>query len=215
MLNQQIQIIAHRGHWDSPTEKNSFTALKRALDSGLGIETDLRDLNGEIVVSHDPPSGELLTARSLFEYYVAQDCPGLLALNIKSDGLQASLKELIEDIGVTSYVCFDMSVPDSLGYIRSDLPILARISDLEPVNLLLDRAEGVWLDELEIPWLNQTTLEHWFAHPGQIHIVSPELHKRDHIPLWQNIKRTLPERSPAAQIFLCTDHVSEAREFFV
>mgnify|MGYP006075220631 CR=1 FL=1 len=34
-------------------EKNMVVAFQRSLELGFGIETDLRDYNGEIVISHD------------------------------------------------------------------------------------------------------------------------------------------------------------------
>jgi len=55
MLIRKSGILAHRGAWTVPKERNSAEALKRALKSGFGIETDLRDLDGTVVISHDPP----------------------------------------------------------------------------------------------------------------------------------------------------------------
>lgn len=34
-----MQIIAHRGFWKTADEKNSFTALKRALECGFERNT--------------------------------------------------------------------------------------------------------------------------------------------------------------------------------
>ena len=53
-----IAILAHRGFWTEPAEKNSREALERAFREGFGIETDIRDRNGALVVSHDPPVGD-------------------------------------------------------------------------------------------------------------------------------------------------------------
>jgi glycerophosphoryl diester phosphodiesterase len=50
------RILAHRGYWLEPGEKNSLSAFRRAFEGGFGIETDIRDLDGELVVSHDPPT---------------------------------------------------------------------------------------------------------------------------------------------------------------
>jgi hypothetical protein len=36
-----IKIIAHRGFWYKPEEKNTLAAFERALQNGFGIETDL------------------------------------------------------------------------------------------------------------------------------------------------------------------------------
>ena len=85
---KRANILAHRGWWTKPAEKNSFEAIRRAIDAGFGIETDFRDLNGTIVISHDPPQGEVLCAESFFGLYAQIGTNGRLALNIKADGLQ-------------------------------------------------------------------------------------------------------------------------------
>ena len=52
---KKSNILAHRGLWFCEEEKNSSNALFKALDLGFGIETDVRDLCGELIISHDPP----------------------------------------------------------------------------------------------------------------------------------------------------------------
>ena len=51
MSKFNIKILAHRGFWKEETEKNTKIAFERAFNSGFGIETDLRDIKGEIVIS--------------------------------------------------------------------------------------------------------------------------------------------------------------------
>ena len=46
-------ILAHRGYWSEKNQQNSFQSFKDALDKGFGIETDFRDHDGKIFVSHD------------------------------------------------------------------------------------------------------------------------------------------------------------------
>lgn len=55
MSKFNIKILAHRGFWKEETEKNTKIAFERAFNSGFGIETDLRDIKGEIVISHNMP----------------------------------------------------------------------------------------------------------------------------------------------------------------
>ena len=50
-----MKILAHRGFWADEEEKNTLSAFGKAFDSGFGIETDIRDRNGELVISHNPP----------------------------------------------------------------------------------------------------------------------------------------------------------------
>ena len=42
------EVRAHRGWWLTPAEKNSKAAFERALAAGYGIETDVRDCDGEL-----------------------------------------------------------------------------------------------------------------------------------------------------------------------
>ena len=57
-----MQIISHRGFWKSKNEQNTIISFQRSFENGFGIETDIRDLNGKLVISHDIPqnSSELL-----------------------------------------------------------------------------------------------------------------------------------------------------------
>tara|TARA_B100000886_G_C20155158_1_gene379734 strand:- start:159 stop:404 length:246 start_codon:yes stop_codon:yes gene_type:complete len=50
-----MQIISHRGLWKSLHERNTAVAFERSFAKGFGLETDLRDFNGDIYISHDVP----------------------------------------------------------------------------------------------------------------------------------------------------------------
>ena len=95
-----------------PAEKNTSIAFTRALENGFGIETDFRDLNGDLVVSHGLPRGDAMPIREFVNLYAATRNDGLMALNIKADGLQSLVKKMAEDLGMQNYFAFDMSVPD-------------------------------------------------------------------------------------------------------
>ena len=62
-------ILAHRGIWNEIVEQNTMIAFKRAFERKIGIETDIRDYNGEIVISHDIPSGKMLFLSDFFKEY--------------------------------------------------------------------------------------------------------------------------------------------------
>ena len=40
---------------EKKNEQNKLVAFKRAINSGFGIETDIRDFNGKLVISHSLP----------------------------------------------------------------------------------------------------------------------------------------------------------------
>ena len=191
---------------------NSVAAFERAWSGGHGIETDLRDLDGEIVVSHDPPKRGAHTMEQFFAAYAARGMGTPLALNIKADGLQSAIEKSVARHHVRNFFLFDMSVPDSLHYLRAGLPVFVRLSEYEPETALLGRAPGVWLDAFESEWWTLDTVRSLQSRGKAVAIVSPELHKRPHEALWRALKG-LDQTSQDA-LMLCTDFPDAAAKAF-
>ena len=61
-----IKILSHRGYWKKVEEKNTIQAFENSFSHGFGLETDIRDLNGKLVVSHDIPIEFALSVDELF-----------------------------------------------------------------------------------------------------------------------------------------------------
>ena len=224
-------ILSHRGYWLNPSEKNTITAFQRSFTLGFGTETDVRDLNGTLVIAHDMPrTGAILFTEFLSLYTTTCQAQGLaytqvpLALNIKADGLQESLKQTLEAFKIPpeAYFLFDMSVPDALVSLRHALPCYTRMSEYEPQPLaFFDRACGVWLDAFHDIWYTPDTHILPLLQAGkQVCVVSPELHTRDPLPLWHALKEcmrrlhTTPEFTSPPWL-LCTDKPEEAQTFFI
>lgn len=203
-------IIAHRGWWSKFEDRNSFAALKRALGEGFGIETDFRDLNGIVVVSHDPPEGDVLEARAFFDLYAKLGATGRLALNIKADGLQKTILALIEQSGTALESCyaFDMAIPDALGYLAQGFPAYTRLSEVEAVPSFLDSAAGVWVDNFTGDFPQVAEAERLLAAGHRVCIVSPELHRRPHRAIWDEIAAAGLHHNPLFE--LCTDLPQDA-----
>ena len=89
-------ILSHRGYWKAAVEKNTRVAFQRSFELGFGTETDLRDFGGKLVISHDPPTADSLLFEDFLSLYQERGNGLPLALNVKSDGLQESAKELSE-----------------------------------------------------------------------------------------------------------------------
>jgi hypothetical protein len=210
----RMNILAHRGCWAQIEKKNSFEALKGALDAGFGIETDFRDCNGAVVISHDPPEGDVLEAKAFFELYAELGANGRLALNIKADGLQKPLLALLSETGVTkeNYYAFDMSVPDVIGYFSHDFPAYTRLSEYEAEPLFLNRAAGVWVDNFTGVFAQVVEAKKILAGGNRACIVSAELHQRDHHALWDEIAAAKLHENPLFE--LCTDLPEAAYTFF-
>ena len=208
-----MKLIAHRGFWLQSEEKNSMKAFSRALEAGFGIETDFRDLNGELVLSHDPPHEGAVSATAFFEL-VHSFPKGLIAVNVKADGLQSTLVAAVSGLPMDRVFVFDMSVPDTLGYFESSTPVFVRASEYEnPCPALLSKASGVWLDAFHGDWFTRRTIEAYRTLGLSVCIVSPELHQRKHDALWGKLKEWGFAADPA--IFLCTDFPDQAEAFFL
>jgi len=214
-MAKPLQIIAHRGDWlESDLPSNSLEALLKAWNAGFGIETDLRDQNGEIVVSHDPAiaSSEALTFSQLLSAIKASPQQNTLALNIKSDGLPF-LDSHLASLSKHEHFFFDMSIPDLLIFKRRKYNYLVRHSEHEPlVESLLNEASGVWLDCFDNINYKLDNLSEILSRTHQVCIVSPELHGYDHRPLWLKLRALLKQCT--GHVLLCTDYPHAASSFF-
>jgi glycerophosphoryl diester phosphodiesterase len=210
----RVEILAHRGWWQKPAQKNTLPALERALAAGLGVETDVRDCSGELVVSHDPPFYGVLLFRKLLEARAKCERPGVLALNIKADGLQEMVLEVLREFAVEKFFLFDMPVPDMLAWLKAGVPAFTRHSEYEKPPVLYDRAAGVWLDAFETDWFTRDVIEKHLAAEKKVAVISPEIHGRDPAAVWKMLRGAAGKSTADAPLFLCTDRVAEARRYF-
>ncbi|MFM7469084.1 MAG: hypothetical protein ACKO37_06260 [Vampirovibrionales bacterium] len=235
MPNQPLlRILSHRGYWRVPQEKNTPEAFLRSFQGGFGTETDVRDLDGTLVIAHDIPThtalteGTILTLEAFLALYSScchaqglayQSLP--LALNIKADGLQPLLQKTLETYHIPkdAYFLFDMSIPDALVSLRYALPCYTRMSEYEtPPLAFFEQAQGVWLDAFHSTWYTPETHILPLLEAGkQVCIVSPELHQRAHLPLWESLHQLCKPLSSVQRgcLLLCTDLPEEAQAFFV
>ncbi len=205
-------ILAHRGLWHEPDERNQPEALRLALVQGFGLETDVRDAAGELVIAHDPPTRPAQQLAEVFALHHALAGHTPLAINIKSDGLRHQLKLLLDEHAVKNYFCFDMSVPEMLAYRREGLCCFTRQSEYEPHPPLYENADGVWMDMFESDWIMPEHVVRHLAAGKQVALVSPELHQRPHEDFWTRLRDAGLTGRPG--LMLCTDFPESAREFF-
>ena len=208
-------VISHRGYWKSLHEKNTEAAFIRSFQLDLGTETDLRDFNGEIVISHDIPDASCMTFQHMLELYKMHTTSNPpLALNVKADGLQKKVKDILELMGITNYFFFDMALPDSLAYYQHDLKAFVRYSEFECLNSLYEMSEGVWLDGFKKDLVEEDLLNKILSDGKKVCIVSPELHKRNHIESWEKYKKFDDKLLSSSNLIICTDYPEECMEFF-
>ena len=198
-------ILAHRGRWvETNLPPNSFEALTDALSHGYGIETDIRDVGSQIVIEHDAFQPGTTTLEQLFDFAATNGCKGVLGLNIKADGLVDAVVEMLERFGLDRHFFFDMSIPETLRYLRrTGERTFLRYSDCEiPDATLVTRAGGLWIDCFE-PGRDDVVAD-GLAYAQErglpFCLVSPELHKREPEEYWT---RFLPMVSDSK--YICTD----------
>ena len=133
-------IIEHRINWvDSLI----------AVPSSHGVEIDLRSDNDEIILEHDPfKKGELFL--DWLKHWNGQ----FLVLNVKEEGLEERIVEILLSHKISDYFFLDQSFPFMQKLIRSgNKRTASRASDLESVETaLLAGAEWCWLDSFSGRW---------------------------------------------------------------
>jgi hypothetical protein len=207
-----MKIISHRGYWKAKSEQNSFEALINSFHFGFGVETDIRDFDGNLVISHDLSKKDSLPLELLFKSYNERGNDLPLALNVKSDGLQDELMKLLEKYKIDNYFVFDMSIPDFKSYASKGFNAYFRLSEYES-DLSLDKhSKGIWLDAFDEIWYDKDLIMKCTNLNKQICIVSEELHRRDHIYHWNFLFKEGIHLLD--NIILCTDFPELANNFF-
>jgi hypothetical protein len=197
-------IFAHRGDWHPNLPPNSSQALSAAFSNGFAVETDVRDYQGNLVVSHDPcidPNAQHFDG--LF------DSNKRIAINVKSDGLSDSIAQNLNTIRSSKSFIFDCSFPELLRYKRLGIPHAMRLSEYEKE--MPWTPDYIWLDAFDSDWWIKSEQVHELMKRIPTVIVSPELHKRDHRQVWEKTKGL---RQSGIDVLICTDFPHEAAKEF-
>lgn len=207
-----MKILAHRGYWNDQIKPNSPQALYAALTHGYGFESDIRDYQGKLVISHNIAEETSQDAGEVFQWlHEAQD-QFCFAINIKADGLKDLIQKQLTKKQIQNYFLFDMSVPQMVEFQKVGLTCFTRQSEVEQEPVMYETAAGVWIDGFgENDWIDEALLSRHIAAGKRICLVSPELHKRGHLPFWNRL-RTL--QIDWDLVMLCTDIPDEAANFF-
>ena len=150
-----MKVISHRGYWSGVNKKNTFGAFDASFVLGFGIETDVRDCLGKLVISHDMPRGDEDSFIDLLEKAAAFShvSPLTVAINVKSDGLAQAVSECLKQFPRVDCFAFDMAVPDMRSYFEFDVPVFTRLSDVEKEPVWFEKAAGIWIDAFYTDWV--------------------------------------------------------------
>lgn len=163
-----MELIAHR--------RNRIAELQDT-PTDLGVEVDIRSFGDELVIHHDPyVKGED------FRTWLQAYRHGTLILNVKEEGLEARLIDLMAEHGISRYFFLDQSFPFLIRTARhGERRCAVRVSEFETVETALSLAsliDWVWVDCFtRFPLDNQSAAR--LAEAGlKLCLVSPELQGR-------------------------------------
>lgn len=206
-----MQIISHRGLWyDFNKESNKRISFEQSFEKQYGTETDLRDICGRIVISHNMPEGDEISFEEVLKIMDGKNLP--LALNIKADGQADAILSLLQKYNHTNYFTFDMSIPDMVVQMNKGLKVYTGFSDILKKPVLLEKATGVWLDSFYSEWFDELVLLDLLNKNKKICIVSADLHGRDVSEQWSKLKSY--EAIKSNDIMLCTNIAEKASVYF-
>lgn len=190
-----------------------MNSLVKAIAEGYGIETDIRDYFGKLVISHNIADNNSQLLEDFLIQYKRLGSDACLALNIKADGLQGLINELTEKYDVQNYFLFDMSIPEMVVNREKNLKFFTRHSDIEQNCVLYDYAEGVWIDSFyDNNWLTGDIIHKHLKYGKKIGIISPEIHGADHKVTWELLLKNSFFKNN--DVMLCTDIPDMAKEYF-
>jgi hypothetical protein len=164
--------IAHRVN-----QLNDETA-KRIFQECDGIEFDIRDSGGELIVCHD--AFATVNDCQRFDEFV-QYCPTdkLYIVNAKAEGIEERAIAVLEARGIRNFFLLDCGMPAMYRLSQKGETRLAiRFSEyesLETVRLMKDLVQWVWVDVFSVLPLTAQTANQIREWGLKICLVSPEL----------------------------------------
>ena len=161
-----ITYISHR--------INTVQELKK-IPEEYGIEIDLRDYQENIILQHDPfKSGELFTD------FIKEFNHKIIILNIKSEGIEYKILEILKNNNITNYFFLDSSFPMIYKLLKITDKIAIRFSEFESLESVLtmkNKIQWVWVDcftKFPLSLKTYTILKKYF----KLCYVSPELQQQ-------------------------------------
>lgn len=146
-----------------------------SVPSNHGVEIDLRLFEGEIILAHDPfTPGEKLTE------WLKNFHHSTLILNVKEDGLESFVVEMLQDKEVDDYFFLDQPFPTLRKSALANLPVALRLSENEnPIEINDLKIKWIWLDSFSGDWSFLGKHAEWLKKGEfKLCLVSPELQGR-------------------------------------
>lgn len=163
-----MNIIAHR--------KNSVADLL-ATPTQYGVEVDIRSRGKELIIHHDPFAEGIS-----FDDWLSHYQHGTLILNVKEEGLEERLINLMQSRGYEDYFFLDQSFPYLVKWSgKGEARCAVRVSEFESIETaisLAGRVNWVWVDCFTRFPLSSEQAERLQKAGLRLCLVSPELQGR-------------------------------------
>lgn len=163
-----MKFIAHR--------RNTIDELK-ATPREYGVEVDIRSDNGKLVIHHDP-----FAKGDDFEEWIKHYEHGTLILNVKEEGLEARLIDLMKHYQINDYFFLDQSFPFLIKWSKlGEHHCAVRVSEFESIETALTLAgkiDWVWVDCFTQFPLSELDAKRLQDAGFKLCLVSPELQGR-------------------------------------
>src|SRR3990167_174904 len=179
------ELIAHR--------KNTIEELK-TTPTKYGIEVDIRSFGNKLVIHHDP-----FTEGESFENWLTEYSHGTLALNVKEEGLEARLIDMMKSHKIEDYFFLDQSFSFLVKWaFKGEHRCAVRVSEFESMETALSltgRIDWAWVDYFTYFPLTEEDAWHLQNAGFKLCLVSPELQGLDAAIEIPKLKRLLLDRN--------------------
>jgi hypothetical protein len=170
-----MQIIRHR--------RNTIAELKET-STNLGVEIDIRSHGDELILHHDP-----FVHGENFEKWLEYFHHKTLILNVKEEGLENRVLEIMRAYNINDFFFLDQSFPFLIITARSgEKRCAVRVSEFESIDTALNltgNIDWIWVDYFTHFSLARDSAQKLQSAGFKLCLVSPELQGYDaktHIP---------------------------------
>lgn len=156
---------------------NTIEQLK-ATSPELGVEVDIHAYGEELTVTHDA-----FVAGVSFERWLDAFDHSLVILNVKEEGIEMRVRELVLERGIGDFFFLDLTFPMLVKMVANgESRCAVRVSDYESIRTPLafeKKVDWIWLDAFRpgLP-LDFAECDELRRSGFRICLVSPELHGR-------------------------------------
>jgi hypothetical protein len=162
-------FIAHR--------RNTIKDLIET-DKSYGIEVDIRSKGKRLIISHDP-----FVDGVLFDQWIKFFNHKFLILNVKEEGLEEAVIQVMKIHSIEHFFFLDQSFPYIIKYAKLGFRSCAvRLSEFETISTVLNLSgmiDWVWVDCFSVFPLDKKSIHILKENGFKLCMVSPELQGRN------------------------------------